>query len=75
MSLIDYIVVSTLEDAKSKTKHSLLMEFYSLDRRISLAVDQLLNLEYNSKEYKQVLLSSFFLKAKAKTILKALNII
>ena len=75
MSLIDYIVVSTLEDAESKTKHSLLMEFYSLDRRISLAVDQLLNLEYNSKEYKQVLLSSFFLKAKAKTILKALNII
>jgi hypothetical protein len=68
MSLLHGLFLSTLQDAKTQSNHSLLMEFYQLDKDISH--------NYETRTYKACFhdLSLYFMEARATAILFALGI-
>jgi hypothetical protein len=88
MNLIDGLIISTLNDSELKSKHSLLMEFYSLDKETKDTEDKRFNDWINSsysiksekgkqdyEVYKSYDLSLHFMRVKAVSLLKILNVI
>lgn len=77
MSLLLGSILSTLEDAKTQSKHSMLMEFYKLDKDIKrlndARWDDYLENRINEQEFRSRELPMLFLFARAKTILLCLN--
>jgi len=68
MSLIDGLIIHTLNQVDKVSQYSMLMRFYQLDAEIELA--------HNTHTYKENFhdLSLYFKKIEALAILKALNI-
>lgn len=69
MSLIDGLILHTLNQVNVVSQHSMLMRFYSLEKQIE---DY-----YNNKSYKECFhsLELYFMEIEARSILKALNIL
>lgn len=69
MSLINGLILHTLDQVNHVSQHSMLMRFYALEKEIDH--------KYNTQTYKQCFhdLNLYFLEIEARAILKALNII
>lgn len=69
MSLIDGLILFTLDQPNHVSQHSMLMRFYALEKEIEET--------YNTKSYKECFhdLGLYFKEIEARAILKALDII
>lgn len=69
MSLIDGLILHTLDEVNHVSQHSMLMRFYKLEEEIEFS--------YENNSYKENFhnLALYFKEVEARAILKALNII
>lgn len=69
MSIIDGLILHTLDQVNHVSQHSMLMRFYQLEK--------LIDDKYNKQSYKECFhdLNLYFMEIEARAILKALNII
>lgn len=78
MSLLDGLIAHTLIESEKQSKHATLMQFYSLDKEIGIMqeslLDSFISSDMTSREYQSKQLPIVFLKAKAITLLKSLNL-